>query len=108
MSAIMGNLASIMGTMNVVLGSHMFGSQLGISVTTDGGAMSFVDQLTKPSFDGIINSIDNVYRWNKEQKLAFYASVQSIQVFKTKLDDLQKDEMGSSSAQPPPGRCSAN
>jgi hypothetical protein len=90
MSAIMGNLASIMGTMNVVLGSPMFGSQLGIA-GTDGGAKSFVDQLTKPSFDGIINSIDNVYRWNKEQKLAFYASVQSIQVFKTKLADLQKD-----------------
>ena len=107
MSAIMGNLASIMGTMNVVLGSAMFGSQSAIA-GPDGGAKSFVDQLTKPSFDGIINSIDNVYRWNKEQKMAFYASVQSIQVFKTKLDDLQKDEMGSSSAQPPPGRCSAN
>ena len=90
MSAIMSNLASIMGQMNVVIGSNMFGSQSSY-VGTDGvtAPKAFVDMLTKPCFDGIINSIDNVYRWNKEQKLAFYASVQSIQVFKDKLNELQ-------------------
>ena len=89
MSAIMSNLASIMGQMNVVLGSSMFNSQSSSVETSD--AKTFVSMLTKPSFDGIINSIDNVYRWKTEQKLAFYASVQSIQVFKDELDALQKE-----------------
>lgn len=92
MSAIMSQLASIMGQMNVVLGSNMFASQssyLGSDGTS--AAKTFADLICKPSFDGIINSIDNVYRWNKEQKLAFYASVQSIQVFKDKLNELEKE-----------------
>ena len=89
----MGNLASIMGTMNVMLGSNM------LAGTADSSAAkSFVDQLTKPQFDGIINSIDNVYRWTTEQKLAFYSSVKSIPVFNEKLDELQKNEHGRGSA----------
>ena len=66
-----------------MLGSNIFGTEANL------GAKAFVDLLTKPSFDRIINSIDNVYRWTTEQKLAFYSSVKSIPVFNEKLDELR-------------------
>ena len=45
-------------------------------------------------FDGIINLVSNVYKWNYEKKKSFYSALSGVKKFGDELKKLQPAEDG--------------
>jgi hypothetical protein len=51
-----------------------------------GDNKKMLGSLSDATFDSIINTVDNIYKWNNEQKRAFYGALVAIDKFKTEFD----------------------
>ena len=51
-----------------------------------GDSKKMLGSLSDATFDSIINTVDNIYKWNNEQKRAFYGALVAIDKFKTEFD----------------------
>ena len=41
-------------------------------------------------FNGLINQVEHVYKWDNEKKIAFFSALKAIPVFQTELTKLEK------------------
>jgi hypothetical protein len=67
------------------------GTLLNVLIANEKTSGTSTEAISSVMINGIISSIDHVFKWNRAQKMAFYTAMQSISAFSTRLQELKKD-----------------